>query len=127
MPDMPHSLPKPRTAPRSRRHAVVALGMMLVLLAQLWLGSYQAVAAITGTEVCSVNGPLRVDADGQPIAAADHHGHDCCMASSAAAAPEPLTLVLATLTHATPALALGAARLGAEALTPLSRGPPRIS
>ncbi|RZL10140.1 MAG: hypothetical protein EOP40_07485 [Rubrivivax sp.] len=123
---MRHSLPMPRPAPRSRSHAVVALGMMLVLMAQLWLGGYQAVAATTGTEVCSVNGPLRVDADGQPIPASGHHGHDCCLASATAAAPEPLGLSLATLTHAAPALALGAARLGAEALTPLSRGPPHL-
>ncbi len=106
---------------------MVALGMMLVLLAQLWLAGHQSVAATTGTEVCSVNGPLMVDADGQPIPADGHHGHDCCLASAAAAAPSVPVLALARLAHATPALALGAPRLGAEALTPLSRGPPSIS
>ena len=127
MPAMLRPLAMPRPAPPLRWRALVALGMMLVLLAQLWLGGYQSVAATTGTEVCSVNGPLMVDADGQPIPAGGHHGHDCCLASAAAAAPALAALTLARLTHATPALALGAPRLSAEALTPLSRGPPTLS
>lgn len=104
------------------------LCMLLALWLQSWAGSYLAAAALTGTEICSAAGTTQwVDGNGQPLPEGTHHGHDCCLASATAVPPVPLTMTLPALTHAKPALALGTARLSAEVLTPLSRGPPSLS
>ncbi len=103
----------------------MAWAMAALLLTQLWVAGYQSMAALTGIEVCSAEGMLRVSADGQPITAAPHHGHDCCLPlGTANLLPSPPLFGLLALAGAAPEPLLSAARLDAEALTPLSRGPP---
>lgn len=110
------------------RRVAGMVALMLALMAQLWMAGPRSVAAATASEVCSASGMLRVTADGQPVPlAAMDHGHDCCVVAGQATLPTTPVLSMPTLSHASPVARLGSARLSAQALTPLSRGPPAFS
>ncbi|MGA0612511.1 DUF2946 family protein [Caldimonas sp. KR1-144] len=64
----------------SPRRFGVALWLAFALLWQIAVGAAQAMPVAGGLfEVCSVDGPRQVDANGEPVdaGAASHH-HDCC-------------------------------------------------
>ncbi len=105
--------------------ARLVVWLVLALLFQPWIGAYRAAAAVGGIEVCTVAGPKRVDADGNPRTV-NHGAHDCCCVSAVASPPPSLATHAVALAHESPAATLKAGRIAAEWLSPLSRGPPLL-
>ena len=96
----------------------------IALLFQNAILTQHALAMATGIEVCSVAGPTRVDADGHPLKGGDLKHHDCCCATPLAAPPVARTLPPMPSAGRVAAAPVTAARLAADWLAPLSRGPP---
>jgi hypothetical protein len=111
------------------RGRVMALmwGLVLALLLQGLVMPRHAIAMATSTEVCSVDGGAKfVDADGHTVSK-HRMDHDCCCPSLGGALPAAGWVFVPLHTPPQAQAPQAAARLAAQWLGPLSRGPPVVS
>lgn len=114
----------------SQRRIGVALWLALALLWQVAAGVAQAMPVGAGGvfEVCSVDGPRLVDANGQPVDGAPSHHHECCQLPTPLLPPMALPQVLPLLAAPLQVIADAEPLPRAAALpSPPSRGPPVAS
>jgi hypothetical protein len=102
-----------------------AVWLAFCVLLQSTVLVQHALAMATSVEICSTDGPKRVDADGKPISDAVGHDNGCGYCGvSLAAPPVPASISEPMPVRSSLPAFITIGKLHAQWLAPLSRGPP---
>jgi hypothetical protein len=117
--------PRPSTHPPGTTRLRLALWLVLALLVQPVALEHHGLAVVAALEVCTADGNVLVDRDGNQVPKESSHD-GCCPSADAAPPPAPLAVAAACPGEVSGA-PLARASPAERWMLPLSRGPPSVS